>query len=73
MVHQPWVLQALFYDWLNYNPQNSTSIMLVEPGMLLMYRSAENNPHMTDSLVEYLFNYITYFDQSKQTQFMLSV
>lgn len=47
--------------------------MLVEPGMLLMYRSAENNPNMTDSLVEYLFNYISYFQVEKQADFMLSV
>ena len=47
--------------------------MLVEPAMLLMYRSAENNPSMTDMLVEYLFNYISYFQEEKQADFMLSV
>lgn len=47
--------------------------MLVEPAMLLMYKSAENNPSMTDSLVEYLSNYICYFDEEKQADFMLSV
>jgi hypothetical protein len=35
--------------------------MLVEPAMLLMYRSAENNPTMTDMLVEYLYNYVRFY------------
>lgn len=58
-VTQPWVLQALFYDWVTYDPQIPTNIMLVEPAMLLMYKSAENNPSTTDMLVEYLYNYAT--------------
>jgi len=37
--------------------------MLVEPAMLLMYRSAENNPSMTDMLAEYLNNYVNSFDE----------
>lgn len=28
--------------------------MLVEPGMLLMYKSAEKYPYMTEKLVEFL-------------------
>lgn len=47
--------------------------MLAEPGMLLMYRSAENNPSQTDMLVEYLFNYVSYYNQEKTADFMLSV
>jgi hypothetical protein len=40
-VHKSWVLQALFIDWLYYQDQSAESIMLVEPGMLLIYRSAQ--------------------------------
>jgi len=58
---------------MTYDPQNPASIMLVEPGMLLMYRSVENNPSMTDSLVEYLHNYTCKYLEDKQAEFMLSV
>ena len=64
-VHQPWVLQSLFFDWMTYDPSNIQSIMFVEPAMLLMYKSAENNPSMTDSLVEYLHNYTTKYFEDK--------
>lgn len=33
------------------------SIMLVEPGMLLIYRSAKTRPSLTDMLVEFLDNF----------------
>ena len=51
----------------------SDSIMLVEPGMLLMYRSAEKHPRMTDMLVEYLDNYIRTYDPSRVDEAFLSV
>mgnify|MGYP003695024817 CR=1 FL=1 len=70
---QPWVLQALFYDWICYDDTSASSIMLVEPAMLLMYRSVENNPSMTDMLVEYLNNYVNSFDEHRRFDFMLSV
>ena len=47
--------------------------MLVEPGMLLMYRSAEKHPRMTDMLVEYLDNYIKTYDPSRVDEALLSV
>ena len=47
--------------------------MLVEPAMLLMYRSCENNPSMTDTLVEYLHNYVRFYEESRQHDFMRSV
>jgi integrator complex subunit 3 len=72
-IHQSWVLQALFYDWLRYDAEDVSSIMLVEPAMLLMYRSAENNPSVTDMLIEYLFNYINSYLPAKRADFLLSV
>ena len=72
-VHQPWVLQAIFFDWIMYDPSLPHSIMLVEPAMLLMYRSCENNPSMTDTLVEYLHNYVRFYEESRQHEFMRSV
>jgi hypothetical protein len=53
--HKQSVLAALFFDWFSYNQQKVSSIMLVEPAMLLMYKSCENNPGMTDYLVDYLY------------------
>lgn len=64
-VHQPWVLQAVFFDWICYDPSLPHSIMLVEPAMLLMYRSCENNPSMTDTLIEYLYNHVRYYEESR--------
>ena len=72
-IHQTWVLQALFFDWLCYQPEDPYQIMLVEPAMLLMYKSAENNPAMTDRLVEFLFNYVTQFNPMKTADYLLSV
>jgi hypothetical protein len=72
-VHQPWVLQSIFFDWIMYDASLPHSIMLVEPAMLLMYRSCENNPSMTDTLVEYLHNYVRFYEESRQHEFMRSV
>ena len=72
-MHQSWVLQALFIDWLYYDDKSQDSIMLVEPGMLLMYRSADKHPRMTDMLVEYLDNYIKTYDPSRIDEAFLSV
>lgn len=47
--------------------------MLVEPGMLLIQRSADSRPWMTDMLVEYLENYARQFDPSKQDDAFLSI
>ena len=56
-----------------YDPSLPHSIMLVEPAMLLMYRSCENNPSMTDTLVEYLHNYVKFYEESRAFEFMKSV
>ncbi|KAJ2746881.1 hypothetical protein GGI20_000960 [Coemansia sp. BCRC 34301] len=44
---------ALFYDWLFYDP-HTDNIMNVEPGVLLMARSADRYPFLTASFVEFL-------------------
>ena len=72
-IHQPWVLQAIFFDWIWYDETQPHSIMLVEPAMLLMYRSCENNPSMTDTLVEFLHNYVNYYQEARAHDFMRSV
>ena len=45
---------AIFMDWFAYDPQIEHSVMLVEPAMLLLYRTCETNPALTDRLVEFL-------------------
>ena len=47
--------------------------MLVEPGMLLIYRSADKNPRVTDMLVEYLYDYATMYDPSRTDEAFLSI
>ena len=48
--------------------------MLVEPGMLLIARSAETGrAWMTDLLIEYLDNYARQFDPTRQDEAFLSI
>ena len=49
------------------------SIMLVEPGMLLIYRSADKQPRLTDMLVEYLYDYVNIYDPSRVDEAYQSV
>ena len=49
------------------------SIMLVEPAMLLLYRSCEHNPQLTDILVDYLNKLVFSFDEKKKFECMKSV
>jgi len=72
-LHQSYVLQALFIDWLYYDEKQPDSIMLVEPGMLLIYRSADKHPRMTDMLIEYLFDYVNIYDPGRVEEAFLSV
>ncbi|XP_065897464.1 integrator complex subunit 3-like [Dysidea avara] len=46
---------ALFFDWLSYNKEID-SIMNVEPGILVMYHSLKTYPHITSTLLEFLFS-----------------
>ena len=72
-MHQSYVLQALFIDWLYYDERAPESIMLVEPGMLLIYRSADKHPRLTDMLVEYLYDYAYIYDPSRSDEAFLSI
>ena len=47
-------LNAVLFDLLSYNPSLPHSVMLVEPAILLMYRSCESNPQMTERLINFL-------------------
>lgn len=47
--------------------------MLVEPGMLLIYRSADKQPKLTDMLVEYLYDYAYIYDPSRSDEAFLSI
>ena len=49
------------------------SIMLVEPGMLLIYKSADRYPHVTEMLIEYLDALVKNYDENRVDEFMLSV
>ena len=47
--------------------------MLVEPGMLLIFKSASKNPKMTDTLIEYLYNYVHMYDPARVNESLQSV
>jgi hypothetical protein len=47
--------------------------MLVEPGMLLIYRSAEYRPAMTDILIEYLDNYARNYEPNRADEALVSI
>jgi len=47
--------------------------MLVEPGMLLIYRSADKHPRLNDMLVEYLYDYVNIYDPGRVDEAFLSV
>jgi len=47
--------------------------MLVEPAMLLMYKSTQTRAWITDMLVEFLNNYARNYDPSRKDEAMLSV
>lgn len=44
---------ALYYDWLFYNPKRD-SIMLIEPGILILEKSAKKYPFITNILGEFI-------------------
>jgi integrator complex subunit 3 len=72
-VHQSWVLQALFIDWLFYDDKANDQIMLVEPGMLLMYKSTDKRSWITDMLVEYLYNLVRNYHPGRVDESLKSV
>ena len=53
--------------------RQADAIMLVEPGMLLIYRSADKHPRMTDMLVEYLYDYASGYDPGRVQEAFLSL
>jgi hypothetical protein len=47
--------------------------MLVEPGMLLIYRSADLRPATSDMLVEYLDNYARNYESNRADEALCSI
>lgn len=47
--------------------------MLVEPGMLLMYRQADYRSSVTDMLVEYLDNYARNYEPNRVDEAFCSI
>lgn len=47
--------------------------MVVEPGMLLIYKSAESRPSVTDMLVEYLDNYARNYEPNRVDEALCSI
>ncbi|ORX53524.1 hypothetical protein DM01DRAFT_9307 [Hesseltinella vesiculosa] len=56
---------ALTFDWLFFNPNDN--LMLIEPVMLLIERSAEKYPHITSTMIEFIYHASNeYFLQLKE-------
>ena len=47
--------------------------MLVEPGMLLIYRSAKTRPSLTDMLIEFLDNFARGYEPQRVDEALCSV
>lgn len=58
---------------LTFCRKQADAIMLVEPGMLLIYRSADKHPRLTDMLVEYLYDYANIYDPNRVDEAFLSI
>lgn len=55
------IKQALFFDWLFYNKQKD-NIMLVEPGINIIFNSIKDFSDLTMELIEFLYYYKNNFD-----------
>jgi len=59
------IKQAIFFDWLFYKKEKD-SIMLIEPGILVMFCSMREYPEITMELIEFLDLFSENFDLSKK-------
>ena len=62
-----------FANFFSLKRRQANAIMLVEPGMLLIYRSADKHPRLTDMLVEYLYDYANIYDPGRVEEAFLSI
>lgn len=47
--------------------------MRVEPAMLLIYKSVDRFPYLTEKLIDYIYQYVKLFDRARTDEFHLSV
>lgn len=59
------VMMALFMDWFHYDPGVVHSVMLVEPAMLLLYKSCEQMTQVTDKLTMFLSKVVKVYDEDQ--------
>ena len=59
------IKQAIFFDWLFYKKEKD-SIMLIEPGILVMFCSMREYPEITMELIEFLDLYSENFDLNRK-------
>ena len=62
--------EAVFIDWLFFDERN---LQLYEPGMQLIFNSVEKYPRTSAILIEFLYQYVKEYDESRTEEFMLSV
>ncbi|CDW80378.1 UNKNOWN [Stylonychia lemnae] len=63
-------LQALFIDWLFFD---ESQISLYEPGLLLIFKSVDKYPQLSERLIEYLYWTVHQYDETRVQEFSLSV
>ena len=66
------IKQAIFFDWLFFK-KDKDSIMLIEPGVLVMFCSLREYPEVTMELIEFLDLYSENFDLNRKTEIRSSV
>jgi hypothetical protein len=61
------IKQAIFFDWLFYKKEKDP-IMLIEPGILVMFCSLREYPELTMELIEFLDLYSENFDLNRKIE-----
>jgi hypothetical protein len=61
------IKQAIFFDWLFFKKEKD-SIMLIEPGILVMFCSLREYPELTMELIEFLDLYSENFDLNRKIE-----
>eukprot|EP00347_Sterkiella_histriomuscorum_P022906 403336711 len=63
-------MSAVFIDWLHFS---ESQMHLYEPGMMLIYKSVDKYPQLSERLIEYLFSYVHLQDETRVQEYSLSV
>lgn len=69
-VIQPLVWQALFLDWLYFDPK---LLPLYEPGYQLLFHAVDQQPQFSARLIEFVYHLVKTYDSTRTSEYFLSV